>query len=344
MVMRLPVDSNHPSKRQTHLGRERDSDRELDSDREPFSEPEASSDPAGSSQSKPKYPPHWYLPWLSPREIPADSKIPPHWYIEDGDTVPVSYMHRARANRIEGLLEGYKVRTNWDALIGQDQAQAWDSADARISVDPDVYVLVPPPPEGTKLVRNRIWEPGHYPPKLAVEIVSPSKPGKDYDDAPLRHEILGTEELWVFDPDLYGRGRDIPKPVLLQVFLRQGQQLVRQHTGSGPAFSRVLNAWVFVTEDGHIELSDDIARKHVWLTKEEMAEEKAKKAQKLAKKVQKLADEERIAKELAIKKVDEERIAKELAIKKADEERIAKEQALARLAELEAMMAARSGR
>ncbi len=265
-----------------------------------------------------------------------ESPYPADWYIEDDEPVPVSRRHLLRSDVVYELLLGLQARTNWNAQVGKDLAHRWDPNEVRVGVDPDVYVLEPPPPEGDDVLRNRVWEPGHRPPKLAVEIVSESRPDKDYVRSPMRHELLGTEELWIFDPMFFGRSPQQPS-VHLQMFRRTGGRLSRVYAGHGPMFSQALSAWVFVTDEDHIGIADDKACTQVWPTREEMALKKA--------------DDERVAKEQALKKADDERAAKEQALKKADDERAAKEHersakehALARIAELEALLAERPQR
>jgi Uma2 family endonuclease len=101
---------------------------------------------------------------------------PPDWYIEDEETVPESRRHHLRSTRVEGLLLGWTMRMGRNAQVGSNLALRWDEAHPGVGVDPDVYVVEPPPPEGDDVTSLRIWESGHYPPLLAVEVVSPSRP------------------------------------------------------------------------------------------------------------------------------------------------------------------------
>ncbi len=259
---------------------------------------------------------------------------PEEWYIDDEDTVPDSHPHDLRERRILLLLEGWQRRTRRGGMLARELACRWDERHPKVGVDPDVCYLEQTPPEGRYTRSLRTWETGHFPPKLAIEVVSKSRPQKDYVNAPERHELLGTEELWVFDADLLGHGPNRPS-VKLQLFQRDLEgNLCRTYAGDGPMHSEVLDAWVFVTGDGfHLSIADDREGTKWWMTPEET--ERAAKEQAL-----KVAEGERAAKEQAVAAKEQAVAAKEKALKVADDERLAKERALARIAELEAMLAA----
>jgi hypothetical protein len=169
---------------------------------------------------------------------------------------------------------------------------------------------------------------------LAIEIVSNSRPGKDYKDSPEKHDLLGTFELWIFDPDLEGYTSEQP-PVFLQVFQREtNNRLVQMHAGAGPYRSDALDAWVMVIDE-ELVIANDREGKDRWPTLEEAAQRVADEHAKRAENEAKRAEDERQAKESALNQASEQ-------TRRLDEERAEKEAALARIAELEALLARRS--
>jgi Uma2 family endonuclease len=200
---------------------------------------------------------------------------PASWLIEDDEKVPQSRPHHLRAHRLEALLLGWKARTGRNVQVGRELALRWDEQNPKVGVDPDVYVVEPPPPEGDEVMSLRTWDTGHYPPLLAVEVVSRSRPNKDYGSAPLKYAAAGVGELWIFDPELAG-----PKaqggPFRLQIW-RPGADgdFSRVYAGEGPARSQALDAWVFATDEGRsLAIADDEAGTRWWMTREEQLAEK----------------------------------------------------------------------
>jgi Uma2 family endonuclease len=270
-------------------------------------------------------------PWYAPRAMQQARNLrrrvglhdaaplyPAEWLIEDDEKVPQSRSHHLRGGRLEQLLLGWKARTGRDAQVGRELALRWDERVPKVGVDPDVYVVEPPPPEGDEVTSLRTWEKGHHPPLLAVEIVSPSRPEKDYTSSPLKYAASGTRELWIFDPNLAG-----PKvgggPFRLQVWARNAAGLLpRVYTGEGPVYSQALAAWVLTTDRGRsLAIADDESGARRWVTPEET---------------------ERAAKEAAQKHLRTARAAKKAAQEREITERAAKEEALRRIAELEALL------
>jgi len=171
----------------------------------------------------------------------------------------------------------------------------------------------------------QLWESGYYPPLLCIEVVSESRPEKDYTQSPLKYAVNGTQELWIFDPKMCRRPKH-GEPIRLQVWRRDGEaNFTRIYAGEGPVYSEAVHAWVFVTNEGqNINIADDAEGTQWWMTPAE--QERAAKLEERAAK-----EQERAAKEAALEKLG-------TAQKKLDDERIAKEQALARIAELEALL------
>lgn len=219
------------------------------------------------------------------------------WTIEDEEKVPQSRGHLLREERVAGLLKAWAAREHRNVQVGQELALRWDESHPRVGVDPDVYVVEPPPPEGDEVMSLRTWETGHNPPLLAIEIVSPSRPNKDYEASPDKYAAAGVYELWVFDPHMIGRARG--GPFRLQVWRRDGEgNFDRVYKGEGPAYSKVVSAWIFATNEGRrLGIADDEAGTTWWMTPEE--EERAAKEKERAAKEQALAEKDALARRVA---------------------------------------------
>jgi Uma2 family endonuclease len=271
--------------------------------------------------------------WITLRY--AVDLYPASWLIEDEEKVPESRRHHLRGNRLEGLFLGWKRRTRRDVQVGRHLALRWDEEHPQVGVDPDVYVVEPPPPEGDDVTSLRTWETGHHPPLLAVEVVSPSRPDKDYGSSPLKYAASGTQELWVFDPALAGP-RTQGGPFRIQVWRRDEEGgFERVYAGEGPVFSQAIGAWVFVVDEGQsLAIADDEAGTLWWLTPEEM--ERAEKENERAEKERVQAEKERV-------QAEKERVQAEKERVQAEKERVQteKDEALRRVAELEALLAAK---
>ena len=254
---------------------------------------------------------------------------PADWYIEDGEQVPESRPHDLEGEHLRQLFLGWQQRFQQRVAIGRSIAVRSDESRPGTGVDPDVYILENPPAGFDDESSLRLWESGYYPLLLAIEIVSESRPEKDYTTSPLKYATNGTRELWVFDPKMC-RAQKNGGPIRLQVWRRDDDNKFKHiYAGEGPVYSEALSAWVFVTNEGqNINIADDAEGTQWWMTPAEQ-EREAKLQERAAK------EQERAAKEAALKQVDEERVAKE-------QERAAKEHALARIAELEAMLARRA--
>jgi Uma2 family endonuclease len=196
------------------------------------------------------------------------------WTLEE-DQVPESRSHDQIADRLCKLLTHRMKLVGRDARIGRNLAIRFDELHPRSGIDPDVYLLEPPPPEGDELTSLRLWETGHSPPRLAVEIVSPSRAGKDYSESPEKYAACGAEELWVFDPKLAG-----PKahggPYRLQIWRADEEGFTRTYAGDGPAYSPVVGGFLFAVNEGRsLAISDNDIGDTFWMTGEE-AERAAK--------------------------------------------------------------------
>ncbi len=268
--------------------------------------------------------------------------------------MPESRPHDLEGEHLRQLFLGWQLRFHLRHMaIGRNIAVRSDQTHPKVGVDPDVYILENPPAGFDHVTSMRLWESGYFPPLLAVEIVSESRPEKDYTQSPLKYAVNGTRELWIFDPKMCRRPKN-GAPIRLQVWRRDDNgNFTLIYAGEGPVYSEAVHAWVFVTNEGqNINIADDAEGTQWWMTpaeqeREAKLEERAAKEQALAAKEQALAakDAERAAKETERTAKEQERAAKEQALeqldtaqKQLDDERAAKEQALARLAELEALL------
>ncbi len=225
------------------------------------------------------------------------------WELSE-EPVPESRPHDVAADTLKLLLIAWALRTGRRLQVGRNLAVRWDESNPKVGTDPDVYVIEPTP-DGEALRSLRTWEEGHEPPVLAIEVVS-SNPTKDYVAAPEKYAASGTRELWIFDPQLAGP-RAHGGPFRIQVWRREGDAFSRIYAGPGPAYSPAVDAWLFAASEGQVlRIASDEAGTAWWTTGEE-AERAAKEAERAAK----------------------------------EAERAAKEEALRRVAELEAMLAAR---
>ena len=239
-------------------------------------------------------------------------------------SVPESYAHNQLARFLAALLEAWVQRSALDALVTCNLALRWDPARPSVGIDPDVMLVTPAPASPSELTSLCTWKPGHAPPRLAVEIVSPNHPYKDYDEIQERYAASGAGELWVLDPELYGPASH-GGPVAVQQWVRSASRLERVHFGAGPVHSDAIGAWLW---SDPIRISDDPEGARVWLTREET---------------------ERRAKEAARREVEAERHEKEAARRELEAERRAKDAAHAgrdvaeaRVAELERLLAERN--
>ncbi|MCC6553437.1 MAG: Uma2 family endonuclease [Polyangiaceae bacterium] len=200
-------------------------------------------------------------------------------------------------------------------------------------LDPDVYMVEPPPPEGAELMSLLLWQPGHVAPKLAVEIVSPGHPTKDYVIAPEKYAVSGVGELWILDARLEGPSKK-GGPYAIQVWRRQEEGLFAQvYAGAGPAWSPAVQGFIQLLQDSAwYALSTDREGAERWLTEKEAAQRQAQAAQRQA-------QADRAAREAAQRQAQADRAAREEAeqqVKAAERRAAAAER---RIQELEALLA-----
>jgi len=128
------------------------------------------------------------------------------------------------------------------AYVAWDVFVEWDPSDPRARVSPDTFLLDGQAPDISPSIWST-WEPGCDPPRFALEIVSDKSRTKDYDRNPLRYAALGAEELAIFDPEPRGE-----EAFPLQLYRRTPRgQFLRVYAGPGPVESKVLGAWLVLT-------------------------------------------------------------------------------------------------
>lgn len=256
------------------------------------------------------------------------------WVLTE-ETVPESSPHDLLSERIRDLLLGWAARGERAVKIGRNLAIRWDREHPQFGVDPDVYLVEPPPPEGDAVRSLRLWKKGHVAPRLAVEIVSAQHPTKDYVIAPQKYAVCGIEELWILDPFLEGP-RAHGGPFRIQVWRRLDDATFAQvHAGEGPVWSDVLQGWLHAVRTpagASFDLSTDEAGEERWLTPEE-AERAAKETERAAK------EAARREAARARRKAEAAQRKAEAAQREAEAERAAREAAERRIRELEAQLA-----
>ncbi len=208
-------------------------------------------------------------------DVPAAEQA---WVLPEED-MPESIPHRDTVHLLALILLAFAARTGRNVLVARNLACRWHEEDARIGVDPDVALIEPAPPGADKLVSLRTWEPGHVPPRFAIEVVSSSNSEKDYQDAPAKYAALGTRELVVFDPELIGPPMS-GGPFVLQVWRRNDEgAMERVYAGDGPARTEELDAWLIPTEPCRLRIADDKEGSQLWLTSAEQEAAARKQAE-----------------------------------------------------------------
>ena len=222
--------------------------------------------------------------WELPEPVDDES-----WELPEVD-VPESAWHDAIIEHLKLLLRAWADRAHVNALIASNLAFRFRRDKLRVGVDPDVAVYIPPPPRGEDTASVSTWLPGHTPPRIAVEVVSPAFPKKDYLTKPSLYGEGGTTELWVFDPKRLGP-KSTGGPFVLQVWRRdEAGEFRRIYGGSGPFKSPEMGAWLVVTNKGkRLRLADDPKGARLWLTSEESAEQERRRAEQERKRAEKRA-------------------------------------------------------
>lgn len=215
----------------------------------------------------------------------------PGWELYEG-TMPQSVSHEATVELLRALFRPWVAARG--GSIHYDLAIRWVEEDRRIGVNPDLAVLVPPPPDLDEIDSVCTWMKGHEPPILGIEVVSETNPLKDYSIAPEKYAASGIRELWILDPRLFG-----PKshggPFRVQVWRRDENGFRRIYEGDGPVYSPAVNAYLVATDDGRrFRLASNPELTDFWRTREEEAnvrlDEANAKIERLKAEVAKLKD------------------------------------------------------
>lgn len=201
--------------------------------------------------------------------------------------MPESILHASCVDYLAGLLAAWAERRRRSVGIARNLGIRWVDSEPCSGFEPDLALLEPRPGDFESLDSLRLWLPGYEPPRLTIEIVSAGHPYKDYVDTPARAAACGVGELWVYDPKLVGpRARG--GPFLLQVWRRTGAgRFVRQHAGSGPAYSETVAGWLHptaskVASQARLRISDARSGAPYWLTLNEAERERARQARQRA--------------------------------------------------------------
>ncbi|HEX7671100.1 MAG TPA: Uma2 family endonuclease [Polyangiaceae bacterium] len=246
--------------------------------------------------------------------------VPDTWILPE-DTVPQSLPHNTAARHIEDVLIEWVARTKGNVVVARELALRWLERAPRTGIDPDVCLLMPPPPEGEDLSSLCLWKPGHVAPPLCFEVVSANHPHKDYVGIQDRYAELGTRELVVFDPLLAGPAA-LGGPVRLQLWRRDDFGVFeRVHFSDEPAYSTVLDAWL-LPQGRVLEISGDRQGTRIWPT--------------AAGRLEHDNEQVRAEKERERAEKEHERAEKERERAEKERERAARESLELRVAELEA--------
>ncbi len=188
---------------------------------------------------------------------------PEHWHLSDGFNMPVTADTQRRETVLQQTFEAFVARTHRDASILANVALRWDQTHVGVGVDPDILWLEPSLPQGIGSALT--WERGVGVRRVAVEVVESETAHKDYNQGPAKYAASGTRELWVFDPEGYGRTDEGEGPWTLQVWRRARGSFRRVYQGDGPVRSVELGAWLVVVGD-LLRVSDDREGTKLWPT------------------------------------------------------------------------------
>ena len=195
------------------------------------------------------------------------------WVLPEG-TVPESVFHDQTANHIHAVLSAWAARQDHAMQVARNLAIRFLEQAPSVGIDPDVCVLDPAAPEGDRLNSLCLWKPGHVPPRVCFEIVSPKHPHKDYRDVHERYAAIGARELVIFDPLMAGPA-SMGGPLAIQLWRPDVTgAFERVAAGDGPVYSEALACWLRA-EDGKLVLSDDREGARRWLSEAE--EQRAEK-------------------------------------------------------------------
>jgi hypothetical protein len=137
------------------------------------------------------------------------------WVIPEA-AVSESVPHSEAARALELVLVAWAKRSTQAVAIARNLAIRFYQERPQLGIDPDLCVLVPPPPRFEELSSLCLWKEGHQAPPLCIEVVSRTHPNKDYTTIQDRYAAMGGQEVVIFDPLLAGP-RVFGGPVPLQL-------------------------------------------------------------------------------------------------------------------------------
>jgi hypothetical protein len=212
-------------------------------------------------------------------------------------------LQRWIVEQLRPLVERWLASRGAPTFVGADQFVYYRQYHPKKVIAPDLYVL-PGVPPGRRVKSWKVWETGIVP-SFALEVVSSNDVEKDYREGLERYAELGVAEVLLFDPDY----RRSPDRVRWQRYCtRKARGFVQVQVSNADRMrSSVLGCFLRVVGEG------DAARLR-------------------------LATGPR-GDTLVLLPDEEERAAKEKERAAKEKERAAKEAALARVAELEALLA-----
>lgn len=195
------------------------------------------------------------------------------------------------------LVERWLALQGKVAFVGADQFIYYRQFDPQKVVAPDLYVL-PGVSPGRRVKSWRVWQTGIVP-TFALEVVASKDFEKDYREAVRRYSELGVDELIIFDPDHL---LDPDRVRWQRWSKRKGQAFALATTSNADRMrSRVLGCHLRKVGDGNLarlRLGTGPRGDELVPTAEE-AERAAKEAERAAK------EAERAAKEAALARVAE---------------------------------------
>jgi Uma2 family endonuclease len=268
-------------------------------------------------------------------DVPVDWSS---WYLTDEEDMGERVAQGEIIRTMLSALGVWARERGWTRVYcGGDQFFAWVPSQPLVRVSPDIYLIeldepwTESPPDSWQT-----WLPGHRPPHFAVEVVSRDRK-KDYEDAPLKYALLGTQELVIFDPGVVPRSGRAER-VLLQLYRRNAAgALLRVYAGPGPVHSLELDAYLVVRRDGgsvRLRLARDAAGQDLVPTEAERAAAEARRADSEAKRAD--SEARRADSEARRAAAEARRAAAEAEARRAAELEAAAEAEARRTAELRA--------
>jgi hypothetical protein len=152
-------------------------------------------------------------------------------------------IQRLIAELLRPMLARFLAEQKRLAHVGADPFIYWEEGKPGSRLAPDVYVLPGIDPDSA--IRSwKIWETGVRP-SFALEVVGDDVT-KDYEDGPALYDVLGVEELLVFDPHATATSR---RRIRFQLFRRVSKRgLVRAFATQGDrVYAKTLGAFVRAT-------------------------------------------------------------------------------------------------